>query len=149
MCDNHDVLFKINTVVNSLNKNEDMNEQIKMLDPYRWKVFQVLLLEGENAGGSGNLRDARNLTVTREEFDLFVGRHISQKVLIPEPNEVMQNSYLLLDEGLRFLNCVGGGKTPSRSILDCGVEEALLEAGFDEERFEERGGVFEWKREIV
>ena len=58
----------------------------------------------------------------------------------------MQNSYLLLDEAMSFLNCAGGGKTPSRSILDVGVEAALAEAGFDEEKFEERGGVFEWRR---
>lgn len=146
MCSQYDVLFKINTVVNALNKDEDMNTYIQMLDPYRWKVFQVLILAGENAGGA-DLRDARELTVTRSEFDRFVHRHAAQKMLIPEPNEVMQNSYLLLDENLAFLNCAGGGKLPSRSILDCGVQEALLEAGFDEDRFEERGGVFQWRRD--
>ena len=145
MCSRHDVLFKLNTVVNRLNFEEDMNDQIAALDPYRWKAFQVLLLEGENTGGK-SLRDARALVISRSEFDAFCARHAERPQLIPEPNDVMQNSYLLLDEALSFLNCAGGGKTPSRSILDVGVDAALTEAGFDEGKFEERGGVFEWRR---
>jgi radical S-adenosyl methionine domain-containing protein 2 len=128
-----------------LNFEEDMNDQIAALDPYRWKAFQVLLLEGENTGGK-SLRDARALVISRSEFDAFCARHAERPQLIPEPNDVMQNSYLLLDEALSFLNCAGGGKTPSRSILDVGVDAALTEAGFDEGKFEERGGVFEWRR---
>ena len=95
LCSKHNVLFKLNTVVNSLNWKEDMNKQIAELDPYRWKVFQVLMLEGENTGGT-DLRDARDLCIGRTEFDAFVNRHLSRKQLIPEPNDVMQNSYLLL-----------------------------------------------------
>lgn len=147
MCSKHDVLFKVNTVVNRLNFEEDMNDPIKALDPYRWKVFQVLLLEGENTGGETSIRDARDMVISRAEFDAFCKRHSERPQMIPEPNDVMQNSYLLLDEGLRFLNCAGGGKVPSRSILEVGVEAALMEAGFDQDKFEERGGVFEWRRE--
>lgn len=29
----------------------------------------------------------------------------------------MTNSYLILDEAMRFLNCEDGGKTPSESLL--------------------------------
>ena len=145
LCTKHDVLFKLNTVVNSLNWEEDMNSQIAELDPYRWKVFQVLLLDGENTGSEGELGDARDLCIGRREFDSFVGRHSNRKQLIPEPNDVMQNSYLLLDEDMKFLDCSGGGKVPGRSILDVGVE-ALSDAGFDHRMFHERGGVFEWRR---
>ena len=31
------------------NVDEDMTEAIKRLQPIRWKVFQCLLIEGENA----------------------------------------------------------------------------------------------------
>lgn len=44
----------------------------------------------------------------------------------------------------RFLNSQGGVKTPGRSILDVGVHEALMDAGFDEQAFLRRGGVFDW-----
>jgi len=140
------VRFKLNTVVNALNWEEDMNDQIAALDPFRWKVFQVLLLEGENMGGEGELRDARNLCIDRAQFEAFIDRHSDRPQLIPEPNDVMQNSYLLLDEELRFLDCSGGGKVPGRSILEVGVDVALMDAGFDQNMFNERGGIFEWRR---
>ena len=37
-CDTHGVLFKLNTVVNSYNWQEDMVEQVSSLRPMRWKV---------------------------------------------------------------------------------------------------------------
>ena len=105
-------------------------------------LFQVLILEGENAG-QGDLRDARSLTVTSEEYQAFLDRHRSFDVLVPESNRVMQNSYLLLDEDLRFLDCSDGGKVPSQSILDVGVQTALTQAGFDHVMFQHRGGIYE------
>lgn len=85
------------------------------------------------------------------EFWAFVDRHRADErlspILIPEPNDVMQNSYLLLDEDMCFLDCSGGGKVPSESILNVGVEAALSQAGFDFEMFNERGGIFNWRKE--
>ncbi len=37
-CSEYQVAFKINTVVNSINVEEDMSENILLLDPVRWKV---------------------------------------------------------------------------------------------------------------
>lgn len=147
MCCQHGILFKMNTVVCSLNWEEDMNEQVEKIDPYRWKAFQVLILEGENSGRPGDLRDANTLKVSRHEFDAFCERHSTRKMLIPENNDVMQNSYLLLDEEMRFLDCSDGGKVPSESILQVGVGKALQQAGFDHEMFEKRGGVYGWERD--
>ena len=147
MCSDHDIQFKMNTVVNKLNWDEDMNDAVASIDPLRWKVFQVLVLEGENAGG-GDLRDARPLRVTDEQFKAFCERHSARhaQVMKPEPNDEMQNSYLLLDENMCFLNCANGGKVPSESILDVGVLRALSQAGFDHYSFEARGGIFAWHR---
>mmetsp|Transcript_5409 Transcript_5409/g.8539 ORF Transcript_5409/g.8539 Transcript_5409/m.8539 type:complete len:321 (+) Transcript_5409:1-963(+) len=146
-CYEQDIIFKVNTVVCSKNWEEDMTENIRKLNPKRWKVFQVLLLEDENMGNEQNLRDARPLVVTDEEFQSFVERHKAIPQMIPESNEVMQNSYLLLDEDMRFLDCSGGGKIPGESILKVGVHRALQQAGFDHGMFKERGGVFDWKRD--
>jgi len=44
--------FKINTVVNAFNWEEDMSDELEKLAPSRWKVFQVLVLKTENDGGS-------------------------------------------------------------------------------------------------
>ena len=138
------IKFKLNTVVNTHNKDEDMNAQIARLDPFRWKCFQVLMLNGENSGLGKDLRDARSFQISDTEFQQFVQRHAGQASLVPEDNSTMQNSYLLLDEKLRFLDCSHGNKIPSRSILDVGVEEALANAGFDRDMFLMRGGVYDW-----
>lgn len=152
LCSDHASTFKMNTVVCRLNWEEDMSEQVKALDPKRWKVFQVLILEHENLGRPGELRDARNLVVTKDQYQAFVERHQEQlqerqDVLIPEPNDVMQNSYLLLDENLCFLDCSAGGKVPSESILKVGVHKALSQSGFDVEMFHHQGGIFDWSRD--
>ncbi|QRW03563.1 radical S-adenosyl methionine domain-containing protein 2 [Ceratobasidium sp. AG-Ba] len=146
-CKERGIKVKLNSVITKYNHQEDMNESISQLAPFRWKVFQVLLLEGENNGSdNGALRDARELLITKEQFQLFLERHKEQKCLVPEDNDAMRDSYLNLDEEMRFLDCSAGGKTPGRSVLDVGVQQALQDAGFDNKMFIQRGGIFEWKR---
>ncbi len=67
--------------------------------------------------------------------------------MVPESNDLMRTSYYLVDENMCFLDCSGGGKTASPSILAVGVEEALNFAGFDKDKFEKRGGYYEWSKE--
>ena len=149
LCDQYNVLFKINSVIHRLNHQEDMSSAIEELRPVRWKVFQCLLIEGENMGGESNLRDARSLTITEEQFQEFCQRHQHLKCFVPESNEAMRNSYLILDERMRFLDCTRGRKEPSRSILDVGVEAALDRSGFDEKMFFSRGGQYKWTKDPV
>ncbi|KAG5637331.1 hypothetical protein H0H81_004977 [Sphagnurus paluster] len=169
-CRTRGIKVKINSVITRHNWEEDMNDAIKELAPVRWKVFQVLLLDGENTGAESNsLRDARDLTITDEQFQSFLDRHKEQKCLVPEDNKAMRDTYLNLDEEmrlvcllsfdvrfsvrdsyykiLRFLNSQAGGKIPGRSLLKVGVQAALKGAGFDEQGFYERGGVFDWKKD--
>ena len=134
----------MNTVVNTYNWEEDMNENIAKLAPYRWKVFQCLLLEGENWGENAE-KDVIPFLIDDEKFRAFVDRHITQNP-IAEDNDTMRDSYLLLDQEMRFLNCVGNKKVPGKSILIVGVEAALRKAGFNHEKFIEREGIFEWTK---
>lgn len=148
-CRQYKVAFKINTVVNTYNVDEDMAENICYLNPIRWKVFQCLLLEGENVGASA-LRSAEKFYISDEDFQRFLDRHKHVKALVAESNVKMQNSYLILDEYMRFLDCRRGGKAPSPSILDVGVESALNFSGFDEAMFLKRGGIYKWsKKDII
>ncbi|KAF9465315.1 radical SAM enzyme [Collybia nuda] len=144
-CRDRGIMFKMNTVVNKYNWEEDMNDSVAEINPFRWKVFQVLLLEGENLG-PGAIRDATDLVISKDEFQAFLTRHESQKCLVPEDNDAMENSYLLLDEEMRFLNCTGGKKVPGRSLLMVGVQASLEDAGWETETFVERGGIFDWER---
>ena len=69
------------------------------------------------------------------------------EVLVPESNEAMRDSYLILDEYMRFLDNTGGEKRPSKSILDVGVNQALKFSGFDKEMFRKRGGKYQWSKD--
>lgn len=145
MCEEYGVIFKVNTVVNRYNWQEDMNAAIRAINPKRWKCFQVLIIEEENGGHDGTLRDAREFRISDEEFQSFCDRHSQNECLVPEGNGVMKSSYLLLDEYLCFLNKGVKGKT--ESILDIGVEEAMKGVYWDEEGFWERGGEYDWSKQ--
>uniref|UniRef100_A0A8C3PI73 S-adenosylmethionine-dependent nucleotide dehydratase RSAD2 n=1 Tax=Calidris pygmaea TaxID=425635 RepID=A0A8C3PI73_9CHAR len=144
-CREYAVAFKINSVINRFNVEEDMNEQIKALNPVRWKVFQCLIIEGENSGEDA-LREAEKFVIGDEEFEQFLDRHKDVSCLVPESNQKMRDSYLILDEYMRFLNCRNGRKEPSKSILDVGVEAAIKFSGFDESMFLKRGGKYVWSK---
>ncbi len=142
-CRRYGVMFKINTVVNKLNVGEDMNEHIAALQPFRWKCFQVLIVQGEN-DSEETLRNGHKFTIGDGEFEQFCERHRCQESMVPEPNRLMAKSYLILDEYLRFLDRTG--KQPSGPILEVGVERALESVYWDEDAFVERGGLYDWAK---
>ncbi|ORY18863.1 hypothetical protein BCR34DRAFT_473114 [Clohesyomyces aquaticus] len=139
-CEKYGIKFKLNTVVCSVNWQEGMVEQVKELDRFRWKVFQVLVVAGENESEK-RLRDARSTAVTDEQFEAFCERHRGGKGFTPEPNSLMRESYLILDEYCRFLDPGYDGRGHSESILDVGVQKALSQIHWDEEAFVQRGGL--------
>ncbi|KAI1100806.1 hypothetical protein F4804DRAFT_317796 [Jackrogersella minutella] len=150
------IKFKLNTVVCTLNWQEDMAGVVQQLDPFRWKVFQVLYVEGENdkegkdaSSLSKRKRDAKKLLISDEQFQVFCNKHQHLECCIPEPNSVMASSYLLLDEFLCFLDKGGGVEKQSRSILEVGVQRALSEVRWDQAAFKQRGGVFEWTKQVA
>ncbi|XP_068237762.1 S-adenosylmethionine-dependent nucleotide dehydratase RSAD2-like [Palaemon carinicauda] len=142
-CAEYKVAFKLNTVVNIYNKEEDMSANIMELNPCRWKVFQCLLIDGENVGELA-LRNAEKYVISDEDFQTFLQCHREVPCLVPESNEAMRYSYLILDEYMRFLD--GGTKQPSKSILDVGVENTINYAAFDERMFLKRGGKYQWSK---
>jgi radical S-adenosyl methionine domain-containing protein 2 len=143
-CRKYGLKFKINTVVTKQVLIEDMTLHIRELQPDRWKVFQCLLIDGENVGNEA-LRDAAQCAVTLGEFKDWIHLHAELSPVV-ESNDMMMNSYLILDEKMRFLNCTQGRKDPSVSILDGGVLKALVEAGHDQQTFYQRGGSYDWSR---
>ena len=62
--------IKLNTVVTSANAHDDMTEIVKKINPTRWKIFQVLKIEGENDGR------VEALLVSESDFDRYIGRHV-------------------------------------------------------------------------
>lgn len=163
-CREYGIKFKLNTVVCRHNFDEDMAERVAELDPFRWKCFQVLRVQGEN-DSEQTLRDVRRFEIEDDEFELFCKRHEHLGSFVPESNLAMAESYLILDEVsdpargfmafavsnkrrqyLRFL--AGTNKeVKSRSITEVGVEAALKSIHWNQEQFRGRGGVYEWSKE--
>ncbi|KAK4195426.1 radical S-adenosyl methionine domain-containing protein 2 [Triangularia verruculosa] len=146
-CRKYNIKFKLNTVVCRLNFNEDMFDMVSELAPFRWKVFQVLMVRGEN-DSEDTLRDVRKWETADEEFAVFCDRHRAIPAFIPEDNKVMASSYLLVDEYMRFMDKGSGKLVESESILDVGVEKALAQVRWDHEAFLERGSIYDWTKEM-
>ncbi len=146
------IMFKVNTVVTSLNKDEDMSQFINELNPMRWKVFQVLDVEGENYNDMNSKSELWKLLISEQQFKDYVDRNreglINKEILKAESNTLMRDSYILIDEYGRFLDTSTGGKIPTKSILEVGLEAALEQlissngGGYNEELFQARGGYY-------
>lgn len=135
----YDYKFKINTVVNSSNFDENLSDFVTKINPKRWKVLQVLLVEGQN----DNKVD--DFLITQKQFDLFLSTHKHIKSLVPETNEAIKGSYVMLDPAGRFFDNQGESYIYSESVLDVEVNSALQEVNYDTSKFIKRGGIYNWK----
>ena len=141
-CQHRGIRMKLNTVVSKPNLADDMSELVLELRPERWKIFEVLPVEGQNDG------DVDDILLDKGEFDTWVKRHewLANEGIqfVPESNDLMRGSYAMLDALGRFYSNTEGGHTYGPSILDVGVREAWKQNCFFEDRFHDRGGVYEW-----
>ena len=125
---NPDIRLKINTVVNALNCDADMTALIRSLNPFKWKVLQML----------PSLTD--NLAVTELQFNSFVSRHQDlADIMSIESNESMTESYIMIDPKGRFYqDNTGGDKRGyqySRPILQVGVRQAFADVSLYSQKF--------------
>ncbi|KAM3067004.1 hypothetical protein ACMFMG_011786 [Clarireedia jacksonii] len=113
------------------NFEEDMRAAIEAIAPFRWKCLQVLVVKGENDSDT-TLRDTTHFVISDDQFQQFCDKHSIIDGFVAEPNNGMKDSYLILDEYMRFLD---KGNNPSASILEVGVEKALQSVYWDEKSF--------------
>ncbi|HOP45325.1 MAG TPA: viperin family antiviral radical SAM protein, partial [Flavobacteriales bacterium] len=137
----HGFRLKLNTVVNRLNRTEDLSAFIRYARPERWKLLQALPILGQN--------DAHidSLTVTEAEFEAFVERHATLEAItriVPEINAQIRGSYVMVDPAGRFFDNAEGRHRYGLPILEVGVPAAIAQMSFKEERFLERGGLYSW-----
>ena len=131
--------LKINTVVTSLNWEEEMSELIRELNPDRWKVFQVLSVKGQNDD------NFQSLQTSNKQFETFISIHENLNP-IAENNKIMRESYLMLDALGRFFQNTRGFLEYSSSILEMDPVKALNQVGWNFKSFLDRGGLYEWSR---
>lgn len=135
-----DIRLKVNTVVSQANYDEDLREFILSLMPERWKIFQVLPVQGQN--------DKRidEFAVTSKQFERYVQRNRSVTEygikVVPESNDLMTGSYIMVDPLGHFFDNTRGRHSYSRPILEVGVDEALQDIAILPDRFAERGGLY-------
>lgn len=122
----------MNTVVTKLNFNDDMHEIVSLIQPSRWKVFQVLPIDGQN------ISEFEMLKISEGEFNSFIKRHADIPSMVPEDNGLMTDSYAMVDPYGRFFQNSGGRYSYSRSILEAGVVTALSQLRFDEGKYHAR-----------
>jgi len=120
---------KINTVVNSLNYEEDFSTLIASLSPYKWKALHVMPYGNDE------------LLISKRQFNRFVERHSGLGLpLFAESNSTMTESYLMIDPHGRFYqnSAQKSGYQYSENIINCGVEQALAQIHFNPETFSSR-----------
>ena len=138
----HGVRIKVNTVITRFNLYEDLNDFILEARPERWKIFQGLPVAGQNDLTVGEFE------ITGDEFYRYVRR--CRRVeehgirLVPESNDLMTGSYVMVDPAGRFFDNVAGSHTYSRPIIELGVQEALKQVSIDAAKFLSRDGLYEW-----
>ena len=143
------IRLKCNTVVTRHNVGEDMSDFLSTLLPERWKILQFLPVIGEND------RAMEQMSISDKEYQAFVMRHenlVDDLVeIVPENNDAMTNSYLMIGPDGRFFWHVGEGCDRSlrggAPILEVGVGEALRQVHFSAEKFRDRGGRYDWDRD--
>lgn len=134
------IRLKVNTVVHRLNVQENLSSFIEEVKPERWKIFKVLPVVGQNSGR------VSVLLVTEEEYRQFLERNKLDSPgieIIPENNDAMTGSYLMIDPAGRFFDNTAGKHTYSRPILTKGIEGALQGISYDLSKFLDRKGLYE------
>lgn len=134
--------IKINTVVSRLNLEESFTEFIKEVKPERWKIFQVLRIEGQND------KEFDAIKISEQEFAGFLKRHeilSGYTTIIPENNDDMTGSYLMIDPAGRFYDNKQGFYKYSDPVYNVGVEKALSQIDFSYTRLVRRKGIYQWE----
>lgn len=136
------IRLKLNTVVTALNWHEDLTGLVRRMRPQRWKAFQVLRIEDENAGR------VEPLMISDSQFQAFAHRHgrlaAEGYPLVAESNDDIRGSYVMIDPLGRFFCNEEGRYRISAPILDVGVDAALAQAGWRSDKFIARGGLYDW-----
>lgn len=125
--------IKINTTVTKYNVDEDLSQFILEANPKRWKVFQGMVVIGQNELNS------HQWAVDQYAFKRFVDRHRNAGVIpVVESESVMRGSYAMISPDGRFFDSTCGKHTYSPPILKVGVEQAWNQVCFNEGLFNER-----------
>lgn len=139
------IRLKINTVISKLNWEENFSNFILRINPDRWKLLQVLRVEGQNTP------QISSFEISSEKFDHFCNNHSFLRSnlninVVNESNELMKGSYVLIDPAGRFFDNVTNSYSYSDRILEVGIENAYNQIAINQNNFYDREGLYNWER---
>lgn len=127
----HGIKLKINTVISSLNLNEDFSAFYKKVGPDRIKIFQCL------KPNNSLKHNYDNLLISSEDFNHHINKTKNYPYnIISENNNEMISAYYMLGSDGCFWDNLSGKK--SKCILNVSVEEALNSIFINIENYERR-----------
>ena len=94
-----------------------MNMELLEISPKRWSVYRNLLNLNVD-----EIQIKEKPFISKRQFEFFLKRHQDIPFLHRAKNEIMDDSYLGVDDNMRFLKKKG---YRSESILEVGVGEAI------------------------
>ena len=128
----YNIPLKINTVVTSLNWDEDLTELISLLHPIRWKILELTLLSKTKFSFASKFESLKEW-----QFDKFIQTHKNLNPII-ESNDISNESYLMITPNGKFFQNWFGEYYYSDSILEIGVMNAFEQVKFSYENFKIR-----------
>jgi len=144
--------IKLNTVVSTINANDDMSELVRQWRPDRWKIFQALPIKGENDG------DIEALEVSSSVFESYLKRHRSRLAdcadvdIVGEGNEAMRGTYAMIDPlGFVYTNAEGRYVFSSQPVHIIGFTQAWCQVsgGWSRQQFVDRDGNWDWAQPMT
>ena len=136
--------FKVNTVVNTLNWDEDMSKVIQRIGPDKWKILRILPV----ADTDEKANEQKKLEIEGKQFQHFCSTHEKKLSGGPvkisaEDNDLMSTSYVMVNPHGKFYWPTEKGDGSfryaySKSILEVGVEKAFAESLFSSDSFSDR-----------
>ena len=137
----HGLRIKINTVVHQLNWQEPLWKFMEEVKPERWKIFQVLPVNGQND------EHFDDYSISNEQFQSFLNLNkpaANITTIVPETNELMRASYVMVDPAGRFFDNTDGSHTYSEEVLNVGIQRALRQVEISNKVFLKRKGLYDW-----
>jgi len=122
--------LKINICYSRLNHKEDFIPFLEVVKPNRIKLFQMLIVKGINEGSS---RDVLSIDDFNDVVHQFDGTRI-----VAESNELMENSYLIVNSKGELIGKENGAERIIGSLLETSFKELVDQSGIVAARFFQR-----------
>lgn len=132
-------MLKINTVVSVSNYIENMTDFINTIKPDRWKILQMLAIEGQND------IFAYEFKISEIQFENYCRNNEindSEIKVVLEKNEDIRGSYVMINPSGQLFDNLQNKHSYSEPILKVGIQKAFNQINTQYNKFILRGGSY-------